>query len=230
VGNRYFLSVLPAFLFLVPRRAWRVVAAAAVVGVAVFLAPVLAAPVHHSLRPGEHATHGAFRRLPAELTMLNDLSVFTETWRKKRPFGFVGNAERGADPDAFFLYFLDDGTWGKEDWAGHAGFWLRGNGPAEVVVRAFDLAPVEQVVLRVIGGPAGDVVDVRLGWHGERVRLAPGETREIALPAGHGVPYYDTYLYVVNLRSSRGVPRRDGRVASSFVEPRLVVAPRAAGR
>ena len=58
--------------------------------------------------------------------MLNDLSVFTETWRKKRPFGFVGNPQRPADPDAFFLYFLDDGTFGKEEWAGRAGFWLRG--------------------------------------------------------------------------------------------------------
>ncbi len=126
VGNRYFLNLLPAFLFLVPaRRAWAI-AAGALVAAAVFLAPLLASPVHHSLRPGDHATRGAFRYLPAELTMLNDLSVFTETWRKKRPFGFVGNPQRPADPDAYFLYFMDDGTFGKEEWAGRAGFWLRG--------------------------------------------------------------------------------------------------------
>ena len=132
--------------------------AGALLAAAVFLAPVLASPVAHSLRPGAHATRGAFRFLPAELTMLNDLSVFTETWRKKRPFGFVGNPERGADPDAYFLYFLDDGTFGKEEWAGRAGFWLRGGASAEVVLRAFDLAPVERVVLRVAGGPLGDTV------------------------------------------------------------------------
>ena len=226
VGNRYFLSLLPAFLFLVPRRRWWLVPAGGVLGVAVFLAPILAAPVHHSLRPGAHATRAAFRVLPPELTMLNDLSVFTESWRKKRPYGFVGNPQRGADPDAFFLYFLDDGTWGKEEWAGHPGFWLRGSGPAQIVVRAFDLAPVEQVVLRVVGGPAGDVVDAGLGWHGERVRLGPGEVREIVLPAGHGVPYYDTYLFVLRLRSGRGGPLPDRRLAGAFVEPRLVVGTR----
>ncbi|HXY42221.1 MAG TPA: hypothetical protein VEQ10_21270 [Vicinamibacteria bacterium] len=226
VGNRYLLSLLPAFLFLVPRRRFWLVPAGGVLGVAVFLWPILAAPVHHSLRPGEHATRAAFRPLPPELTMLNDLSVFTETWRKKRPYGFVGNPQRGADPDAFFLYFLDDGTWGKEEWAGHAGFWLRGDASAQIVVRAFDLAPVEQVVLRLIGGPAGDVVEAGLGWHGERVRLGPGEVREIVLPAGHGVPYYDTYLFVLKLRSGRGGPLPDRRLVGSFVEPRLVVGPR----
>ncbi len=228
VGNRYFLNLLPAFLFFVPARGsrWRWVPAAGVAGVAVFLAPVLARPVESSLRPGEHATHGAFRLLPAELTMLNDLSVFTETWRKKRPFGFVGNPQRHADPDAFFLYFTDDGSYGKEDWAGRPGFWLRAGRPAEVIVRAFDLALVDRIVLRLSGGPRGDTVDVRLGWHRERVRVGPGEHREVELPAiGPGVPYYDTYLHVLHLRSHRGGRLADGREVGAFVEPRLVMGP-----
>ena len=161
--------------------------------------------------------------------MLNDLSVFTETWRKKRPFGFVGNAQRPADADAFFLYFMDDGTHGREEWAGHTGFWLRGDCSAEVVLRAFDLAPVERVVLRLTGGPMGDSVDVRLGWHGERVRLAPGQARDVELRAGRGLPYYDTYLHVLHLESQRGAALPDGRVVSAFVEPRLVMGPRFAG-
>ena len=186
VGNRYFLNVLPGFLFVLPRRRLALVAAGGLAVGAVFLAAILVSPVHHSLRPGEHATRGAWRLLPAELTMLNDLSVFTEAWRKKRPFGFVGNAERPADADAFFLYFMDDGTHGREDWAGRRGFWLRGDRSAEVVLRAFDLAPVDRVVLRLTGGPMGDRVDVRLGWHGERVQLSPGQTRDVELRAGRG--------------------------------------------
>ncbi len=225
VGNRYFLNLLPAFLFLVPRARWQWVALGGAASAAVFLAPVLLSPVHHSLRPGEHAMRGPYRLLPAELTMLNDLSVFTEPWRKKRPCGFVGGAGRSADRDAFFLYFLDDGTYGKEEWAGRSGFWLRGGRPAEVVVRAFDLAPVERIVLRLTGGPMGDRVDARLGWQRERVRLGPGETREIELRAGRGVPYYDTYLHVVELRSDRGAPLPDGRGVGAFVEPRLVMGP-----
>jgi hypothetical protein len=230
VGNRYFLNVLPGFLFLVPpRRALPVVAAGAL-GALVFLAPLFLSPVHHSLRPGDHAKAAAFRVLPAELTMLNDLSVFTDTWRKKRPFGWVGNALRPAHEDAYFLYFLDDGTWGREEWAGRAGFWLRGGGRAEVVLRAFDLAPVDRVVLRVAGGPLGDTVTARLGWRSTRVSVGPGESREIELPAGRGLRYYDTYLHTLRLASRRGAPLPDGRAVGAFVDVRLVMGPRFEGK
>jgi len=232
VGNRYFLNLLPAFLFLVPlrRSSWVWVGAGAVVAGAVFLAPVLASPVGHSLRPGDHATRPAFEALPAELTMLNDLSVFTEPWRKKRPFGFVGNPERHADPDAYFLYFLDDGTFGKEEWGGRTGFWLRAGASAEVVLRAFDLAPVERVVLRASGGPLGDAVTARLGGRSGRVTVGPGQAAEIELPAPRGVRYYDTYLHVLRLESRRGARLADGRAVGAFVTVRLVMGPPFEGR
>jgi hypothetical protein len=225
VGNRYFLNLLPAFLFLAPPRRARWVAAAAVAGAAIFLAPPLVSPVRHSLHPGDHATSAVFRALPAELTMLNDLSVFTEPWRKKRPFGFVGNPERHADPDAYFLYFMDDGTFGKEEWAGRAGFWLRSGASAEVVLRAFDLAPVERIVLRFAGGPLGDTVTARLGWRSGRATVGPGQVAEIQLPAGRGLRYYDTYLHVLHLGSRRGAPLADGRAVGAFVDVRLVMGP-----
>jgi hypothetical protein len=226
VGNRYFLSLLPAFLFLVPvRRAWWVAGAGAL-SAAVFVGPLLVSPVRHSLRPGDHATRAAFELLPAELTMLNDLSLFTEPWRKKRPFGFVGNPQRPADADAYFLYFMDDGTFGKEEWGGRAGFWLRSGTSAEIVVRAFDLAPVERLALRLSGGPLGDVVTARLGGRGERVTVGPGESRVIELPAGRGVRYYDTYLHVLRLKSRRGAPLADGRSVGAFCDLRLVMGPR----
>ncbi len=230
VGNRYFLNLLPAFLFLVPPERARWVAAAAVGGVTLFVGPLLVSPVHHSLHPGDHAARAVFKVLPAELTMLNDLGVFTEPWRKKRPFGFVGNRERHADPDAYFLYFMDDGTFGKEEWAGRAGFWLRGGASAEVVLRAFDLAPVDHVVLRVAGGPIGDTVTARLGWHSERATVGPGQAAEIQLPVGRGLRYYDTYLHVVHLGSRRGAPLPDGRPVGAFVDVRLVMGPPLAGR
>ncbi len=228
VGNRYFLAVLPGFLFLVPRRRGVVVGVAAVAAAAVFLAPILWSPVSHSLRPGAHALQPAFRALPAELTMLNDLSVFTEPWRKKRPFGFTGDASRHADPDAYFLYFMDDGAWGREEWAGRPGFWLRGGASAEIVVRAFDLAPVERVVLRVKGGPRGDQVTARRGFRSARVSVGPGEERDLELEVGRGVRYYDTYLHVLRLESRRGAALPDGRVVGAFVEVRLVMGPRTA--
>jgi len=195
------------------------------VGAVVFLRPVLLSPVQHSLRPGDHALSGPIRSLPAELTMLNDLSVFTDLWRKKQPFGFVGDPRgRPADPDAYFLYFSDDGTWGKELREGRAGFWLRGGRPAEVILRAFDLAEVRQVRLRVTGGPAGDEVEARLGRASGRAVVGPGQTAEIALSAGRGLRYYDTYLHVLHLRSRRGGTVGQ-RSVGAFVELALDVGP-----
>jgi hypothetical protein len=224
VGNRYFLNLLPAFLLLVPKGRERLVAAAGVPIGLVFVAPILASPVHHSLHPGDHATRAPYTLLPAELTMLNDLSAFVEPWRKKRPFGFVGDpgGPRHADPDAYALYFMDDGTWGKETFAGREGFWLRGGERAEVVLRAFDIAPVEKVVARLVGGPMGDVVDFRLGLQSARAAVGPGEVKELVLDSGRGVRYYDTFLQVLRFRSRRGAPLLQGRSVGAFVEIRLV--------
>jgi hypothetical protein len=225
VGNRYFLAVLPGFLFLVAPRRGPWLAFAGLVGAAVFLVPTLASPIRSSLEPGRHALAVPFRALPAELTMLNDLSIFTESWRKKRPFGFTGDATRHADADAYFLYFMDDGSWGREEWGGRAGFWLRGGASAELVVRAFDIAPVEKAVLRLRGGPRGDAVVARFDGRESRASVGPGEERELELPAGRGVRYYDTYLHVLRLESRRGAALPDGRVVGAFADLRLLTRP-----
>jgi hypothetical protein len=159
--------------------------------------------------------------------MLNDLSVFVDPWRKKRPFGFVGDpgGPRHADADAYLLYFMDDGTWGKESFAGRDGFWLRGGARAEVVLRAFDIAPMEKIVVRLIGGPRGDVVGVRLGPRSESVTVGPGQVHELVLPSSRGLRYYDTFLQVLRFRSQRGGPLLQGRSVGAFVEIRLVTGP-----
>jgi hypothetical protein len=145
-----------------------------------------------------------FRRLPAELTMLNDLSVFTEAWRKKQPYGDTeGDPHRHwpADPKAYYLYFTDRGTFGRETARGREGFWTRGGEPAEVILRA--LEPVREMTVEVTGGPAGDDVTVRVGGRDERVSVGPGETRAVRFQPPPGFPYYDTFLHVVRLRSTR---------------------------
>jgi len=81
LGNRYFLNLLPLFVFLLPAEAPWVMAAVAL-GSAVWLAPMWIHPLRHALRPAEHATWATFRVFPPELTMLNDLATSTEPWLK----------------------------------------------------------------------------------------------------------------------------------------------------
>jgi hypothetical protein len=220
IGNRYFVSLVPLGLLLVPRGkgAWAA-AAAAVVGGAL-LAPVLASPIHHSLRPGEHTTRAAFRFLPAELTMLGDLPVFTDVWRKRRPYNAPGGdpARRpaGAHP-SYFLWFLDDGTFGQESSFGEEGFWLRGGESAEVVLQA--VAPTSRVRLVVTAGPAGDIVTAWFGGKRRRLVLSPLMTREISFDSPRAVlGYYGTTLYRLQLGSRYGGPtERDKRTLGCFV-------------
>jgi hypothetical protein len=218
VGNRYFLNLLPLFVLMLPARREPYVVAGAAVS-AVFLWSVWLHPLRHSMRPGDHAMAAPFRPLPPELTMLNDLSVFTDAWRKKVPFGDTeGNPHLHwpPDPKAYYAYFTDDGTYGKDTRRGVAvtrpdgtearkdeeGFWLRGAAPAEVVVRA--LEPVRRMRVRVTGGPIGDRVSVRACGVTQTAEVAADETRELVFEPGAGFPYYDTFLTVVRFRSERG--------------------------
>jgi hypothetical protein len=220
IGNRYFLNLVPLGLLLLPRgrAAW---AAAAAVAGSVLLAPIVASPVHHSLRPGDHTTWAAFRLLPAEITMLGDLSVFTDVWRKRRPYNAPGGDPAGRPPGApppFFLWFLDDGTFGQEESFGEEGFWLRGGDSAEVVVQA--LTPASRVRLVVTAGPAGDIVTARLGSERQRVVLAPLKAREIVFDSPRAaLGYYGTSLYPLRLGSRYGEPTpNDPRKLGSFVQ------------
>ena len=220
IGDRYFINVVPLGLLLLPRGRGLWAAVAALPVTVVLLGPVLIAPVASALAPGAHATRAAFRVLPAELTMLGDLSVFTDVWRKRRPYNAPGGdpARRPAGaPPSYFLWFLDDGTFGQESSFGEEGFWLRGGESAEVVLQA--LAPVRAIRLVVTSGPAGDIVTLRLGPDRERLVMRPLETRRVAFtPRVRPVGYYGSALYSLRFGSRFGGPiEADRRQLGSFV-------------
>jgi hypothetical protein len=212
VGNRYFTGLLPLAVFLIPKGREIAFTVLGGLGGALFMGPLFLSPIDHALHPGEHATRQPFLSLPAELTMLNDLSIFTDLWRKKVTFGDTrGDPHRGwpADPKAYWLYFLDDGTYGKETAYGVEGFFLRG-GNAEVVLRA--LEPVRTMRIRLHGGKGGDSVAVAVG--GRKATLIAGEGEIFAVTLDPGRPYvfYDSFVYTLRLRADlwRVVQRERG--------------------
>jgi hypothetical protein len=204
VGNRYFLNLLPLTAFLLPvGTAWLRAVAVAGIALGVLLpGPMLLHPIEHSLHPGRHATQARFKIFPVELTMLNDLSVFTEPWRKKRSVGDTeGDAWRHwpADPEAYYLYFLDDGTRGLEEGPEGLGVRVAPGANAELVLRA--LEPVVRLTLHATARPQGDDLEAHVGGASGRQQLAPGETWTWTTEPPPGFPYYDTLLHVVELRS-----------------------------
>jgi hypothetical protein len=220
IGNRYFVNLVPLGLLLLPRGRGLWAALLALPVTAALLGPLLLSPVQSALRPGSHAVLPAFRMLPAELTMLGDLSVFTDVWRKRRPYNAPGGdpARRPAGaPPAFFLWFLDDGSFGQESSFGEEGFWLRGGESTEVVVQA--LAPVRAIRLVVTSGPAGDILTARLGPDRQRLVMGPLETRHLVFePRVRPVGYYGTELFRLRLGSRFGAATtKDPRKLGSFV-------------
>lgn len=222
VGNRYFVNLLPLCLFLVPpRREWWVAGLGAVAG-AVLVAPILASPIHNSRNPGEHTTRRTFRAFPVERTMLGDLSIFTDVWRRRRPYNHPGAEARDASaPAPYYLWFPDDGTYGQESSFDEEGFWVRGGQDAEVILQA--LHQPSRIRLRITAGPAGDIVTARLGGARERMVLKALETREVTFDAGSGIGYYGTRVYSLWLESRYGAAtERDKRPLGSFVRVVLV--------
>jgi hypothetical protein len=185
VGNRYFLSFYPLFLFLMPAiRGIRAPLAALAIGT-LFTAKLLFNPFYTSFHPGEHAKAGPLRMLPIELTLLNDLPVSADADRARRSLA-------GAPPLA--AYFTDEGAYPPEGDT----FWVRGRARADIILRAPAwIAPdgrpvplrVRTLTLEIANGRVPNRVTVSSGFHRESVDLGPEEVRTIELAPAPGVPY-----------------------------------------
>jgi len=229
LGNRYFLNLVPLGVLILPvGRSWLAAAPGLLAG-ALYLGPVLASPLWHSLHPGRHATRAPYRALPMELTMLNDLSFCIDGWRCRRSIGDTeGDAHKHwpADPKAYFLYFPDDGTVAADETiGGMQGFRVRRGRRAEVVLRA--LEPIDAMTVSVDGGQGGDLLEVEVGGRRETLLLGPGQRREARFAPERGLLYYDTFLHVLKFRSRGAVAAAGSEsVGGSFVTIRLDVTKR----
>jgi hypothetical protein len=206
LGNRYFLNIFPLFFFLLGGRksfGGTVVACWAVA--AVFLTPILVSPFDAGRRPGQHATRGAYKWLPVELSLINDLPTNNDPGKFRQKFD-----------DGFLGYFLDDNTWGKERRSpGGLGFHVKGAAEAEMVVRTrFELT---QLVVRLTNvASARNEVRVCAPGGCESVALEPGEKQILEIPAGRPFPYEDfgqrSYCYLVSIETETGsIPMLEGR-------------------
>lgn len=205
VGNRYFLSFYPLFLFLMPATSGIGAAAGAFVIGALFTAKLVLNPFYSSFNPGEHAKSGPLRVLPIELTLLNDLPVAANVDRMKRPLG-------GVPP--VLAYFPDDNAYNPEgEW-----FWVKGKTKAEVILRApvadagdqhFVTKKISRLGVQIRSGPLPNRVRISTGEESRTLEMEPGELRQFALSVEDGVPYRrdqqpTSYVYTVAIDTTSG--------------------------
>ena len=206
VGNRYFLSFYPLFLFLVPplRSAWPALIALAIG--ALFIAKVTLNPFYSSFHPGEHAKAGPLRMLPIERSLLNDLPVSADPARSRLRLA-------GTPPSSF--YFVDDGAYVPEgDF-----FWVKGGRRADVLVRGPAVETpdrgtvslkIRTMRVEITNTEIANEVVVSTAGRRAKMTLAPGEQRVVELSPGPGVPYKPAlfpmgYVYAISVSTSSGV-------------------------
>ena len=96
VGNRYFFAGYGVMLFLLPPIESIALAFVPWVIGGVFVAQMVLNPFLTSFRPNDHAKAGPLRMFPVELTLLNDLPVFTEGETRARVwYGDLGQGDPG---------------------------------------------------------------------------------------------------------------------------------------
>jgi hypothetical protein len=200
VGNRYFFSFYPLFLFLLPAlRSVRPVLIALGVG-ALFTAKLAINPFYSAFHPGEPAKAGPLRLLPIELTLLNDLPVSGDGTRARL---------RITPEPSLFAYFPDDGAYEPEgEW-----FWVRGGERADIILRA--PAPegkplkIREISIQIVNGGVPNRVRVSGGFDGATLDMQPDESGLIRITPGGGVPFKPwvhptNYVYTISISTTAG--------------------------
>jgi hypothetical protein len=197
VGNRYFMGAYGAFLFLIPpiRSTW----AAAMPWVAsVFTAPLVLNPFMTSFHPGEFTFRGPFRLLPAELTLVNDWPINTDSSRAHIWFG--DNPGQG-DP-GFLVYFLDRNAYDRES---DKSFWVKGESRAEVAIKTD--RPMRRAVFTLTAGPIPTDATIAISGRSQRIHLEAGVSQQVTFALDAGTPYHkETHalVWVASVSSSAG--------------------------
>lgn len=195
-GNRFFVNIYPAFLFLITGiSGMRSLIFSWIIGSA-FLAQSLLNPFQTSFSPAFHAYRGLFRLLPVELTLIDTLPNLVnphlmQVFHDETP--------------AFRLYYFDDHTYNI---ANSTNFWVRGEKSAELAVRTFE--PQDYLALSFTNGPIANQIDVEVaGVTRSLIFDAARETKRLVFPLQWSIPYFTTNrIYPVKIRPHHGyVPR-----------------------
>jgi hypothetical protein len=239
LGNRYFMAALPLAVYFLPRRREIPITAIGTVLATVFLFPAWLHPVQHSVKPSllTSPANGPFTYLRAELAMLNDLSFCTDAWRKKQPYDDVeGDApiHRSGSRHGYWLYFPDDGTFGREAIPGMTladgepmeGYRVKRGLGTEALLRANE--PVDWIDVTLFGGRSADEIEIRAGGEAQRAVVPAAGSVTLRIHPGSPVMYYDSFVYSVRARSMSMAASAGGSEKSDHALIRLAlhVSPR----
>ena len=219
-GNRYFLSIYPALLFLTPPMTSFVPAIVAWAGGAAFIAHILMNPFVAAKQPYLSPERGLLRALPVELTMTDDLPIALDRFRHR--------LEYRSDPD-LLLSLLDRNVYRS----GQFDLWVAGKSRTDIVVRSGECLSSMAVTLH---SPVANRVTVRFGGDEATIDLDPGVRARVVL-APSGLHVRGRWAYLLSVRTGAGfipslrVPgSRDQRFLGAVIALQPRVEPECAPR
>jgi hypothetical protein len=185
-GNRYFLSLYPALLFLAPAAVWPAVAGA-MAGVA-FTGAMVVRPYAAAAATWRNVERAPLKWLPIELTLINDLPV--------RLHGLRGPVTFIEEPTVF-LYYLDGNTYYAEG----NGLWIAGHASTDIIIRTelpikrFTVEFTSSIDNHVSGTLAGRPLQATVG---------PDRVATVSVSMPPGFRYHQSYAYVLHLSTTAG--------------------------
>lgn len=208
IGNRYFLGFYGMFVFLAaPMTSVVPAVVAAAIGSA-FTAQLVLNPFYTSFYPAQHPKHGAFRLLPVELSLLNDLPLNVTPSRAKQPLA--------GDPP-LTAYFLDDNSYNREG----DRFWVKGRSRAEMILRAparqlgdggWKTLRLKRVRVELENGEVACRVAAEGGRSTVRASMLPNRQTVLDVEMSEGLPYRPNDSQPTNLVYRFSVSASDGFV------------------
>ena len=211
-GNRYFLSIYPAMLFLLPSSArWGTTTLALLVG-GLFTSAMTLSPFVSARDTWLAVQRQPLKSLPVEKTIMNALPVrLLDNTRARIKYHAKTYVQ---------FYFMDDNTYDVAETPEETGLWMRGSSTANVIVKTE--IPLTRIVFTV-HTPIDNEFTMQMAsflWTGALKKGVP-QTFEFA--PGNGVWSKDGYVYEMKWTSTKGFAPRDLDPTSTDPRPSLGV-------
>lgn len=189
LANRYFLNIFPYFCFLPAMRFRAREIGFSWIWGAVFIAPILISPFHHSHYPATHVKKFPYTVLPVEMTLVNNFPTNTNPWARRQSFG-VENS---------WLHFLDDNFHPKLE---PEGFWTRGSRTAEMILKTY--YPVKQLDFILLNNPRmQNEITVQVGGRKQRITLGTKQRGTLSFTPVHPFRIKEIHLYRIKIKASK---------------------------
>jgi hypothetical protein len=195
MGNRYFLTIYPLFLFLPSLKLKSRDIVFCWIMAALFIAPILTNPLLHSHYPATHAKKAPFKWLPLEMTLVNNFPTNTNPKARRQPIGIKYS----------WIHFVDNNFIPRQEESEleKFGFWTRGSHTAEMILKTY--YPVKTLTVHLLNNPRmRNDITVKIGREKKKITLGQNQRGTLTFTSPKPFQIKAIHLYRIKIVASKG--------------------------